>query len=366
VCRFVTPTRRRALGPTAFRVALVAAALAGFLAPFSPETVERYYSAGLYPFLQRFLTGVSNSVPFALFDVLSAAAVLTWTCLLARDLVARRRGFGRVVGRLIVRTTTAAAVLYLGFLIAWGFNYRRVPLMEKLRFDADAVSQAELRRLAAFAVQQLNTLWGPARADDGLSERGVSVSLPPAFARAQALLGVGRAARPARPKTSILDPYFRAAGVEGMTDPYFHETLLVSSLLPVERPFVIAHEWSHLAGFADEGEANFVAWLACMHGIEPLQYSGWLFLYREAAASLNREDRERLALALLPGPRADLQAIAARHQRDLQPLVASAGWQVYDRYLKANQVESGAASYGEVIRLVLGTKMGPGWTPTLD
>jgi hypothetical protein len=39
---------------------------------------------------------------------------------------------------------------------------------------------------------------------------------------------------------------------------------------------------------------------------------------------------------------------------------------VYDRYLKANQVESGAASYGEVVRLVLGTKMGPGWVPALD
>jgi hypothetical protein len=347
-------------------VALVAAALAGFLAPFSPDSVERYYSAGLYPFLQRFVTGVSNSVPFALFDVLSAVAVVTWIGLLGRDLLASRRGFGLVAGRLILRTITAAAALYLAFLMAWGFNYRRLPLTAKLRFDPAAVSQAELRGLAELAVQQLNGLWGPARADQGLSERGISVSLPPAFARAQALLGVGRAARPARPKTSILDPYFRAAGVEGMTDPYFHETLLVSSLLPVERPFVIAHEWSHLAGFADEGEANFVAWLACMHGVDPLQYSGWLFLYREAAASLDREDRARLAAALLPGPRADLQAIAARHQRDLRPLVASAGWQVYDRYLKANQVESGAASYGDVIRLVLGTKMGPGWIPMLD
>ena len=51
-----------------------------------------------------------------------------------------------------------------------------------------------------------------------------------------------------------------------MTDPFFLETLLAPDLLDVERPFVIAHEWGHLAGFADESEANFIAWLACRRG----------------------------------------------------------------------------------------------------
>ena len=46
-----------------------------------------------------------------------------------------------------------------------------------------------------------------------------------------------------------------------MTDPFLLETLLAPDLLDVERPFVIAHEWAHLAGYADESEANFVAWL---------------------------------------------------------------------------------------------------------
>jgi hypothetical protein len=43
-----------------------------------------------------------------------------------------------------------------------------------------------------------------------------------------------------------------------MTDPFFLETLVASDVLPFERPFLVAHEWSHLAGIADEGEANFV------------------------------------------------------------------------------------------------------------
>src|SRR6185295_18636817 len=81
----------------------------------------------------------------------------------------------------------------------------------------------------------------------------------------------------ARPKRTWGDWYFRRAAVSGMTDPFFLETLIASDVLPFERPFVTAHEWSHLAGIADEGDANFVAWLACNHAAPRDQYSGWLF-----------------------------------------------------------------------------------------
>jgi hypothetical protein len=33
-------------------------------------------------------------------------------------------------------------------------------------------------------------------------------------------------------------------------------------------------------------------------------------------------------------------------------------WRVYDRYLKANRIEEGAASYAQVVRLLLGTRLG--------
>ena len=45
--------------------------------------------------------------------------------------------------------------------------------------------------------------------------------------------------------------------------------------------------------------------------------------------------------------------------------LSAAGWRFYDSFLKANRVESGAASYAEVVRLVLGVRFGPEWTPTL-
>ncbi len=63
----------------------------------------------------------------------------------------------------------------------------------------------------------------------------------------------------------------------------------------------VAHEWSHLAGYADESEANFVGWLVCMRGPAPVQYSGWLSLYGTVMNALPRSEREELARRLDKG-----------------------------------------------------------------
>ena len=42
-----------------------------------------------------------------------------------------------------------------------------------------------------------------------------------------------------------------------------------------------------------------------------------------------------------------------------------AAWRVYDSYLKANRVESGVRDYGEVVRLLAGTRFDERWRPVL-
>jgi hypothetical protein len=215
------------------------------------------------------------------------------------------------------------------------------------------------------AVDQLNTHYRAAHANVASGVASIDPSLAASFERVQHLIGLQGGAVPGRPKRSLLDPYFRAASVAGMTNPFFLETLIASDLLPVERPMVIAHEWSHLAGINDEGEANFVAWLTGVHGSPAGRYSAWLFMYEQTLSSLGRNQRAEIARKLDPGPRADLRAIAERQRRNVRPVVANTGWRVYDQYLKANRVPSGAASYAEVVRMVLQTRFEPEWKPVL-
>ena len=65
-------------------------------------------------------------------------------------------------------------------------------------------------------------------------------------------------------------------------------------------------------------------------------------------------------VALASGPSGDLQAIAARYERS-SPAVRDAASGVYDGYLRANRVAEGIASYDAVLRLMLGTRLGPEW-----
>src|SRR4029079_2362846 len=123
-------------------------------------------------------------------------------------------------------------------------------------------------------------------------------------------LGASPRVVPGRPKTSVFDLYFRRAVVDGMTDPFFLETLVASDLNPFERPFVVAHEWAHLAGYAAEGEANLSGGLACMRGNAADRYSAWLFLYQEVGQTLPRADRLEDAGAPAGGPRPGLGALS--------------------------------------------------------
>ena len=338
------------------RLLLVALAVAGAVIPLPPALVERWYSTDLYPRLQQTITPLTNRVPIALLDVACGVLLVVFIALfIAR---ARRAGIPRATLRGSLTLLAWSAVIYLCFLGLWGLNYRRVPLDARLDYDQARVTREGTIGFIGVAVAKVNGGYAAAHAqqvDDAALER--------AFADAQRLLRASRLAVPGVPKRSLLSLYFRRAAIDGMTDPVFLEVIVNPDVLPVERPFVIAHEWAHLAGYADESAANFVAWLTCGRGDAAARYSGWLAAYQHTVAALPRGDRRSLP-QLAEGPRADLGAMAARYNRS-SPAVRSAARGVYDRYLRANRVPEGIASYDAVVRLLVGTRFNPDWTPRL-
>jgi hypothetical protein len=342
----------------ALKIGLVLAAAGLAATPLPRASVEQWYTQGLYAVMQPRLTSVSNMAPVALLDILVVAVTFGVLSLW----IARLRGFRQRSGKMSVLagltldTAIVAAVLYVWFLAAWGLNYQREPLRAQLDFSEERITREALRAFALRNIDALNALYADAHAAGWPELADTRRVLAPAFAAAQRDLAMTWAAEPGRPKRSLFNFYFTRVAVEGLTDPFFLETLANQSVLPFERASIVAHEWSHLAGYADESEANFVGWLVCMRGTAPVQYSGWLSLYGTVMNTLPRSDREELVRRLEPGPRSDLTAISARIRRQMIPIANRAGYAVYDRFLKANRVEAGIRSYGEVVRLLLGTR----------
>jgi hypothetical protein len=310
------------------------------------------------------LTPLANALPFAWLDLLALAACVAAIVLVVHAVrAASRTRRAAPLVRALAAAATTGAVVYLIFLSLWGFNYRRLPMSARLLVQAGAPAADAVTALGVEAAAQLTSLhdeahrtgWNRAPVDDS--------SLRQAFAAVQRVLSDAPAATPGRLKATLFGPYFRWTGVDGMINPFGLEVLSNPDLLPFERPFIAAHEWAHLAGYADESEASFVGWLTCMQGDVPARYSGWLFLYWQVNGEMDTAGRARLVETLGAGPRQDINAIVERLQRGQRPWLRVAGWRVYDQYLKANRVEEGVRSYGAVVTLILQARFGPGWIP---
>ena len=344
---------------------LILAALAAALVPLPSRLVEAWYSRRLYPAIQSVVTSLSNAAPVAPLDVAMLLLLVVLVVGFWRRVSAH--GIVRALTSSVVSLGTITAAVFLLFFVLWGLNYRRVPLDEKLQYDRDRVTREAAIRLGDHALLEVNALHAPAHGLDASLRPPADApgpALETAFGAAQRILGADRLAVLGVPKRSLLERYFRAAAIDGMTDPFFLEIIVNPDTLPFERPFVVAHEWAHLAGYANEAEANFVAWLACTQGDAMARYSGWLAIFEHVAASLPRADRTTLTSQLAAGPRRDLQAAAARYAT-ASPVVRTAARDVYDTYLRANRVHDGVASYTAVVRLMLGAGLEDGGSPRL-
>ena len=344
--------RRAAL---ALQILIVSMAAALVLLPLNHSIVERYYADWLYPALQSELTSWSNASRYSLFDVL--VLVLALGLLIAWGRCVRAAWRERSVGRIargVWRTAVFAAFMYLWFAVAWGLNYARAPIESAIGYDSAKVTGPALRALAERATREVNRTYAAAH-QAGFPAIG---EMPPALVsslhRVEERLGRDRPTTPGRPKRTLLAPFFRASGVDGMHTPFLLETLLNPQLTPPERPAVLAHEWAHMAGYAPEADASFVGLLAALDADAPSQYSAWLSLFEHSVGQLPRAEQGAFVARLDPGVQADRRAIDERLQARVE-VVARASWETYDQYLKSQGVEEGVESYSRVVQLLLGS-----------
>ena len=169
--------------------------------------------------------------------------------------------------RLGARLARPAALIYLAFLAVWGLNYRRVSMTDRLLLDRAGSAGRDRGRLAApRSATECAALSGPRRR---VADSAVARTRFATRSSGPQRLSDAPAAVPGRIKWSLLGPYFRWASVDGMINPFGLEAIANPDLLPFERPFVAAHEWAHLAGYADESEASFVGFLTCVRAATP-------------------------------------------------------------------------------------------------
>lgn len=319
----------------------------------SAEWVERAYVNGGYPFWEHAAYAITNALPWSLGDLplLAGLGIVVWRIVVfARS--GRRGQHNLAAFTMLFLDLAAVFALYaLWFEVSWGWNYNRAPIETRLDFDSAQVTPRAALALRTRAIAQMNALAGPAhaRAAAPLDVRTLREAWLPLVQRG----GDEWTAHVGPPKMTVANPFMLATGTSGFVNPLTLNVQLASDVLWFERPFDLAHEWSHVAAYAREDEANYIAVLTCLRSPDPvMRYSGWfeLFLYLpQRARNAHRE--------FVPLVWQDFSAMRRRDAEHINVLLAHWSWHTYNAYLKGNRIASGIENYDEVTRLMLGAPL---------
>lgn len=312
-----------------------------------PETIERYYSKGAYPFVASFLSAISNLFPFSLWDVFWSVVVLGLLFSLGL-LIARRVR----VGLFFLRLLQTAALLYAFFYVAWGFNYFRQPIEKRLHWSRHIEKEDLFPTLLDTLISRANASRVEMTATDYAAiDSLVEIS----YRDHAAYFGYDYPNGGRRPKTMLFTWFFAKSGVSGYFGPFFNEVHLNGVLLPTEYPFVLAHEKAHQFGIPGEAEANFMAWYICdASNDKRLKYSGNIQLLQYFLADpfhheaireyLKRFDKKAMA---------DIMAQHNHWKALRNETLDKAQTTANNAYLKSNKIHEGVMNYNSVVRLTI-------------
>jgi hypothetical protein len=313
----------------------------------NPEFVEHYYSKGLYPYIAKFFSSFSNLIPFSLWDVFWVLIVLLIISGLVLIAVKKIKP-----GWFILRTLQLLALIYSLFYIGWGYNYFRPKIENRIGWESTKPDEVIFRSILDSVIINTNRNYTLI----SISDYSKIDSLVEESYRINSIgLGIDFPNGTRRPKTMIFSSFYGKLGVSGYFGPFFNEIHVNSYLLPMDYPFVLAHEKAHQFGVTSEAEANFVAFIICVKSEDlQLKYSGYqslLFYFLKDASQmsdykeyLNKVDKN--VISDLRFRQKYYRTLENKKFSDMQTATN-------DVYLKANKIEKGVKNYNQVVSLVI-------------
>ena len=373
---------------------VVAAAVCGGLALFSvgvyllcryvfpSDKISEFYTDKLFYYISWPIKKVIAYFPFSVAEIALyaiIAAILFWfinmlvgTVRAGRRCYIRKKqnvpieGFSLLqpLVQLVLRLSSFICVVLSAFVLFGGINYTSLTFSEKAGYeleeaDVDQLSQL-CRLLSARAAAARLTLaleadgtinenyadYNPFRLiDDALD---AYQNLPEEYAYLKRDYP--------RAKLAVSSPVMSNIHITGIY-PYIIPEAVVNAQTPImSLPHTICHEMAHQRGFAREDEANYIAYLACIHSDNPLfVYSGYYTAFTYAMDQLYLYDQkswQEISSATSSGIWLD-NLEESNFWQQYQTVSSEFTGSVNDTYLTVMDVDDGVHSYGRMIDLIL-------------
>ncbi len=335
---------------------------------FFPDFVTKHYTFGAYQSFAAMLRKLSGLTSFPIGQFVFYALLMLLVVLITREGYAyrkRSKSAKMAIKHAAINAGALLSLVYFALMCVWGLNYFQRSLADKLGYEVkQEYSQSELEQLTDELIDTCNALRTEVQTDEaGVFTTGLST---------EELFEQSIQAYQSLPKSyQIFDyhtPSIKAVkipqlmsffGVSGIYFPFTGEANVNMDIPEVLLPSTITHEMSHQIGVAEEGEANYLAYVSCINHPEiSFQYSGNYLALHYCLRSLYRMDSLSYKIRKQnchPGIRRDarhLQKYWRSYQNPIEPWTD----QFYDFFLKANQQKKGIESYSGVVALIIAHK----------
>lgn len=251
-----------------------------------------------------------------------------------------------------------AGFLIFLYVICCGINYRRTSFSEESGIIPIEYSAEELKEICVQLTEELNEL-----SDQILrNEEGIMVlSVDEGEQAISAMRSLGEEYESLsgyypRPKKLSVSELLSYQGLSGIYLPFTVEANYNGDMIPYNMPFTACHELSHLRGFMQEDEANFIAFLACIRDENiDFQYSGYMLGWTYCMNALYRMDDESWQeVRGLLDKTIEKDLLANNEFWDhYEGVVSEVSNQMNDLYLKANGESEGVQSYSRIVELIV-------------
>ena len=322
--------------------------------------MAQWYTEHIYPKIVTSVGRIFGVFPFSVAELLLYTGLMLLVGSAVRLLyrLLRKRAESKEGVRYLKRLGIIALILAVLYMTNCGINYHRNSFVESIGLKADTYTVEDLKTVCADLTEQVNTYATQVERDaDGVmvlsgNEREEAVA---AMERLGEKWNVLAGYYP-KPKPLAFSAFLSVQNLTGIYSPFTVEANYNQDMTPYNIPFTACHELSHLRGFMQEEEANFIAWLACKEAPEAeLRYSGSMLAWIHCMNVLYEEDRaawSEIREDMSDEADVDLKANSEFWDK-WDGAVAEVSEQINDNYLKANGQKDGVQSYGRMADLVV-------------
>ena len=325
----------------------------------APDFAE-WYSQNIYPVLVSAIGRLTGLLPFSLAEIclylLLAALILSLICLCIG--IARKGEAGRRLFAWFSCAVLAVSILAFLYTAGCGVNYHRKTFSSEEGIIASDYTAEELQEICIRLTEEVNSRAGKVSRD---SDGVMILTAPEGEGAVEAMEKLAETYSSLQgyyplPKKAAISELLSYQGLTGVYSPFTIEANYNGDMTPYNIPFTTCHELSHLRGFMEEKEANFIAFLACIGSDRTdFQYSGYLSGWTYCMNALYRADPEawqETRSLLDKKAEADVWA-NSQFWNSYEGVISETADRINDTYLRANGQADGVRSYDRMVDLIM-------------